>query len=83
MFASLQHFPLIVGMFNLLHLYNLLLLEDLDSIVSLVVLGLYEMDSTKRTGTESSLDLEVGQGVFALCLPRLAFALDGTAWSVG
>ena len=38
MFDSLEHFSLIVCMLNLLHLDHLLLLQDLDGIITLVVL---------------------------------------------
>lgn len=69
-------------MFNLLHLHDLLLLQDLDSVVSLIVLGLDEMDSTKRAGTEGPFDLEVGQGIFALGLSGLSLAVDGTSSGV-
>ena len=38
MLDSLEHFALIICMFNLLHLHHLLFLQDLDGIVSLIVL---------------------------------------------
>jgi hypothetical protein len=38
MFDPLQHFALVIRMFNLLHLHDLLLLQYLDGIVALVVL---------------------------------------------
>jgi hypothetical protein len=43
----LQHFPLIVRMLNLLHLHDLLFLEDLDGVKALVVLRLDEVHSTE------------------------------------
>lgn len=38
MFDPLQHFALVIRMFDLLHLHDLLLLQYLDGIVTLVVL---------------------------------------------
>ena len=63
MFDLLQHPSLVVGVFHLFHLHNLLLLEDLDGIESLVMLGLNEMDSAKAAGAKGSLDGKIGQGV--------------------
>lgn len=79
MFDSLQHPSLVVCVFNLLHLDYLRLLQDLDRIVTLVVLGLHQMHSAKRTSAECSLKGEVGQSVFALCLPARGFTIDGAA----
>lgn len=42
-----QHLPLRVGVFHLLHLDNLLLIEHLDGIESPIVLGSNEMNTTE------------------------------------
>lgn len=60
-------------MFNLLHLDHLLLLQHLDSIVSLVVLRLHKVYTTEGAGSECSLDLEVCEGIFALRLAGRSF----------
>jgi hypothetical protein len=65
----LQHSTLVVGVLDLLHLDHLGLLQHLDGIEALVVLGLHEMHSSKAASAQGSLDLEVGEGVFALCGP--------------
>lgn len=76
MLDSLEHFPLIVGVFDLLHLDDLLLFQDLDGIETLVMLGLDQVNSTEGTCAQSSLHGEVCEGVFALCLPCSALAVD-------
>lgn len=77
MLDLLQHTTLVVGVLDLLHLDNLLLFEDLDSIEALIVLGLDEMDTSKTAGTQSAVDGKVGQGVLALCL---AHRVGGGFW---
>lgn len=62
-----EHAALVVGVLDLLHLDDLGLFQDLDGVESLVVLGLDEVNSAETTGAESSEDIKVGQGVFALC----------------
>ena len=69
-FDLLQHPTLIICVFDLLHLDHLILLEDLDSIEALVVLGLDKMHSTEAAGSQRPLYVEVGQGVFPLCFPH-------------
>lgn len=77
----LQHAALVVGVLDLLHLDHLGLLEHLDGIEALVVLGLDEVDTAKAAGAEGALDLEVGERVLALgdaCLvERLGLELHG------
>lgn len=69
-----QHSPFIIGMLNLLHLDNLLFLQHLDSIESLVMLRLSHVNTAETTCTECSFELEVVEGVFAL--GGLGVALD-------
>lgn len=76
MLDPLQHLSLIIGVFNLLHLDDLRLLQDLDGIVALVVLGLHEMYTTKRARAQCSLNGEVGERVFPLGLSLSRLALD-------
>lgn len=71
MFDLAQHFPLVIRVFDLLHLDHLCLLQHFDGVESLVVPGLYEMYPTETTGSEGSQDLKVGERVFALGLPSL------------
>ena len=47
MSAPLQHLALIVGMLDLLHLDNLRLLQHLDGVVPLIMLGLHQVDSAE------------------------------------
>lgn len=68
MLHSLQHFPLVIGVLDLLHLDHLLLLEHLDCIVSLIVLGLHQVHSAERSRPKRPLDREVCEGIFALRL---------------
>ena len=68
MSASLQHSSFIIGMFHLLHLHDLLLLQHLDGVEPLIVFTLHQVDTTERSGTQSALDVEVGQCVLALGL---------------
>ena len=67
MLDSAEHLALVVRVLDLLHLDDLLLLQDLDGVEALVVLALDEVDATERAGTEGALDLEVGEVVFTLC----------------
>lgn len=74
MLNALKHLALIVGMFNLLHLNNLLLLQNLDGIEAHVMFRLDEVNTPKATGTKSTVDIEISQSVFALGLAgRLGF----------
>lgn len=66
MLDLLQHAALVVGVLHLLHLDDLGLLQDLDGVEALVVLGLDEMHTTKGAGAECSLYGEIIEGVFAL-----------------
>ena len=68
MLDLLQHATLVVGMLDLLHLDNLLLLEDLDGIEALVVLGLDKVDTSETAGSQSAVDGKVLQSVLALGL---------------
>lgn len=67
-FDLLQHAALVIGVFDLLHLDHLGLLEHFDSIEALVVLGLDQVYTTKTAGAEGPTDCEVIEGVFALGL---------------
>ena len=49
-----EHASLVVGVFHLLHLDDLNLLEHLDSIESRVVFRLDQVYSTETTGAKSS-----------------------------
>ena len=60
-----QHPPLIVGMLDLFHFDNLLLLQYLNSIEALIVFRLNHMDPAKAARTQCSLEVEVLQMVFA------------------
>jgi hypothetical protein len=62
----LQHAALVVGVLDLLHFNDLRLLEHLDSIEALVVLGLDEVHAPEAAGAEGALDSEVAQRVLAL-----------------
>jgi len=66
MFDFCQHPPLIVSVLNLLHLDNLLLLQHLDGIETLVMLRLRHVYTTETTSSQCSANLKVGNGVFAL-----------------
>lgn len=66
MLNLLQHPALVVGMLHLFHLHDLLLLENLDGIEPLVMLGLDEMDPTKAAGAKGPLDGEIRQGILPL-----------------
>lgn len=68
MFHFLQHFALVIGMLDLLHLDNLLFLEDLNGIESLVVLGLNQVYTSETSCAQCSQYLEISQSVFALGL---------------
>lgn len=70
MFDLLQHPALIVGVFDLLHLDNLSLFQDLDGIEALVVLGLDQVHSAEASSAQGPADGEVSEGVFALCFPH-------------
>jgi hypothetical protein len=48
-----EHLPLRVGMFDLLHLDNLLLVEHLDRVKARVVLGTNKVDASKGTSSET------------------------------
>lgn len=78
MLDLLQHLPLIVCMLDLLHLDHLLLLQNLDGVEPLVVLGLDQVDTTKASRSQRPLYLEISQRVFALGLPE-----DGLLRSLG
>lgn len=62
-----QHAPLVVGVLHLLHLDDLRLLQYLDSVESLIVLGLDHVHATKTSGTERAFEVKVLQMVFAFC----------------
>ena len=83
MLDLLQHAPLVIGVLDLLHLDHLGLLQHLDGIEALVVLGLNEMHSPEATRAERPLDGEVGQRVLALgdtgLVERLSLELHGAA----
>lgn len=68
MFTPLQHTSLIVGVFDLLHLHHLGLLQHLDGIEALVVLALYQMHAAKAARAQRAADLEVLERVFAFGL---------------
>lgn len=73
MLHFLQHPALVIGMLDLLHLDDLLLLENLDRIESLIVLGLHKVYTTKTSRAQCSQYFEVSQGVFA-------FGLTDNSW---
>lgn len=68
MLDPLEHRPLIVCMLDLLELDNLGLLEDFDSVESLVVYRLNEMNSAETARPQRAVDGKVAEGVFALQL---------------
>lgn len=61
-----QHAAFVVCVLDLLHLDYLRLLEHLDGVEALIVLGLDQVNATEATGTERSQDLKVAQRVLAL-----------------
>jgi len=81
----LQHAPFVIGVLDLLHLDHLGLLQHLDGVEALIVLGLDQMDSAKAAGAEGALDGEVGQRVLSLCdaglVERLRLELHGAILS--
>lgn len=83
MFDLLQHPTLVVGVLDLLHPDHLGLLEHLDGIEALVVLGLDEVHTAEAAGAEGSLDLEVAEGVLAFGLARLGGGLRRGGGAVG
>lgn len=50
-----EHFPLRIGMLNLLHPNDLLLVEHLDSVEPPVMLRSNEMNTTKRARSQSDM----------------------------
>lgn len=68
--ASLQHAALVIGVFHLLHLDHLLLLQDLDSVEPLVMLALDQVHSAEGAGAQGALQGKVTKRVFSLCLAR-------------
>ena len=68
--ASLQHAALVIGVFHLLHLDHLLLLQDLDGVEPLVMLALDQVHAAEGAGTQGALQGKVAEGVFPLCLAR-------------
>lgn len=70
MFDLLKHFAFVIGMFYLLHLHDLLLLEDFDSIESLIVLRLDQMHTPEASSSKSPLNFEVRQRIFPLRSPH-------------
>lgn len=68
MLYFLQHAALVVGVLDLLHLDNLSLFEHLDGIETLVMLGLYQVDTAETAGTQRAVDGEVIECVLALGL---------------
>ena len=59
MLDFLQHPSLIIRVFDLLHLYHLLFLQDLDGIEALVVLGSHKVNTTKASCSKSALNFKV------------------------
>jgi len=66
MFHFLQHAPLVIGVFDLLHFHHLGLLEHFDSIETLVVLGLDQMNPTEAACPKCALNGEISERVFPL-----------------
>ena len=83
MLDLLQHAALVVGVFDLLHLDDLSLLEHLDGIKALVVLGLHEVDAAEAAGAEGALDGKVLQCVLALGHPRRGLRLGDVHAAIG
>lgn len=67
MFDITQHSSFVIGVLNLLHLDDLCLLEHFDSVESLVVLRLDQMDSSEATSSERPQYVKVAQRILALC----------------
>jgi len=63
----LQHAAFVVCMLDLLHFDDLGLLQHLDGVETLVVLGLHKVHTPEATGAEGALDGKVLQRVLALC----------------
>lgn len=68
---SAQHPPLVVRVLDLLHLDHLRLLQHLDSIVSVIMSRLHEMNTAEAAGSQCPLKAEVVQGVLPLCCSNL------------
>lgn len=66
-FDDLKHGSFVVCVFDLLHFYDLLFLEDFDCIESGIVTGLHEVDSAKASCSEGSLDGKVDDCILSLC----------------
>ncbi len=58
-----QDGPFRVGVFDLLHLDHLLLSKNFDGVESMIVSGPNEVDTTKRSGAEGTLDSKVSKCV--------------------
>lgn len=86
MLDFLQHATLVIGVLDLLHLDNLLLLQYLDGIEALVVLGLNQVHASETASSQSAVDGKVLQCVLALCLAHgvgdSLWLLDGTVGHV-
>jgi hypothetical protein len=67
-----QHFALVVGVLDLLHLDHLRLLEHLDGVKPVVVPRLHQMYPAEAARTQRPQQLKVRQRVFSLGYPRLA-----------
>lgn len=65
-------------MLHLFHLHDLRFLQDFDGIEALIVIRLHQMNSSKTSCSQSSLEREVCQRVFALGRARVS-ALGGSA----
>lgn len=64
--GATQHASLVVGMFDLLHLHDLRLLEDLQSVEPMVMVRLHQVNPPETTGTQRALQTKVFQRVFVL-----------------
>ena len=61
-----QHAALVVCVLDLLHLDDLRLLEHLDGVEALVVLGLDQVNAAETTGAQRPQNLKIAERVLAL-----------------
>lgn len=91
--GATEHPSLVVGMFDLLHLHHLCLLEDLQSVEPMIMVRLHQVNPAEATGTQRALQSKVLQRVFVLggairpsgayLLLRLALVIAGRTSTSG
>jgi len=64
--GEFEHTALVIGMFDLLHIDDALLLQRLHGIKPAVMNGTCQVDTSKQARAQRPQDLEVVEGIFAL-----------------